>query len=399
MTRSDKNKKRRIPGLKTLSIIVASGIIAGSVAFAGCGQNSSASAQTPKFGILTSQNTAGYSVGNTEGSVAQVAESAMKSLVTVSCTSIAQMRTIWGEAAAQEYSSAGSGVIIGKDDTSLYIATNNHVIETADSVTVGFVDGTEAAATVKGTDPSTDLAVIEVPLESISQETMDAIAVATIGNSDELVLGDQVVAIGNALGYGQSVTSGYVSAFDRSLDLTYQSGDSFTSEGLIQTDASINSGNSGGGLFNMKGELIAINEAKTSGSNGVAVDNMGFAIPMSKAAPILQSLIDGTAVQHESTSGGAFLGINISEITEEASQMYNMPMGVFVSAVQEGSPAASAGIIEGDIITALDDTAVTSFDGLKAALAGKSSGDTAVITLYRTTNGVYQPVNIPVVLG
>lgn len=277
------------------------------------------------------------STATEEGSVAAVAATGLTSSVTISCTTVEQMQDLYqyfggsgfpnledifggnmfrGGASGASYSdfsdsysdsygmnpeqvisSCGTGVLIGQSEDCLYIATNNHVVSGATTLSVGFVDETAISAEVLGTDPDNDLAVVSVKIADVPQDTLNQISIATIGDSSSLVLGEQVVAIGNALGYGQSVTSGVVSAFNRDLTLSGENGGTMTSTGLIQTDASINSGNSGGGLFNMKGELIAINEAKSSSSgSGASVDNIGFAIPMEKALPILQSMIDNAAI-------------------------------------------------------------------------------------------------------
>ena len=219
----------------------------------------------------------------------------MPSVVTISTMSVEEMRSFFGGTRQYEVEGAGTGVIVGKNDSELLIATNNHVVEGASSLSVGFIDEESAAAEVKGTDVDNDLAVVSVKLSDIPDDTMNQIRIATAGDSDELQLGDQVVAIGNALGYGQSVTSGYVSALDRDLTLTDQNGTTINSTGLIQTAAAINEGNSGGALLNMNGELIGINEAKTaSSSTGTSVDNIGFAIPIDKAEKSLQQLMNLT---------------------------------------------------------------------------------------------------------
>ena len=218
------------------------------------------------------------------GGVVEVAKNAMPSVVTISTMSVEEMRSFFGGTFQYEVEGAGTGVIVGENDSELLIATNNHVVEGASSLSVGFVDESSVAGEVKGTDVNNDLAVVAVKLSDIPADTLNLIKIATIGDSDELELGQPVVAIGNALGYGQSVTTGCVSALNRSLSLTDESGTTIQSTGLIQTDAAINPGNSGGALLNMKGELIGINEAKTeSTSSGGSVDNIGFAIPIDKA--------------------------------------------------------------------------------------------------------------------
>ncbi len=358
-----------------------------------------ASVQT-STGNTTANMTSATSTSNSENSVSDVAASAIKSLVSLSTSGEMTQQGFFGQNQVYEFTAAGSGVIVAQDDDNLYIATNNHVISSANSIQATFADGSEYDAAIVGADESNDIAVVSVPLSDISEDTLNAISVATIGDSDELVLGEQVVAIGNALGYGQSVTSGYISAFDRSLSLSDSSGNTIESTGLVQTDASINSGDSGGGLFNMNGELIAINEAKSSTtSSGVTVDNMGYAIPMSKAMPIINSMIDGTFEESSSQSGSAYLGVTVSEITSEVSRMYNMPEGLYVSSVEDGSPAAEAGIQVGDIISSIDGTEVTSYDELSSELATKNVGDVASVTINRTSNGMYAQSDVQVTLG
>lgn len=377
-------------------------------------------------------NTTGKAVA---GSVSDVAATALPSLVTISCTTVEEMQSLYdyfgrngmqefgdlfgpnggffrsngysfgdstasGSSPEQTISSCGTGVIVGQSEDELLIATNNHVVAGADTLSVGFVDETAVTADVKGTDPSTDLAIVAVKIADIPQETLDQISVASIGNSDETVLGDQVVAIGNALGYGQSVTSGIVSALGRDLTLADEQGGTFTSTGLIQTDASINSGNSGGGLFNMKGELIGINEAKSSSASGQAsVDNMGFAIPTAKALPILQSLMNGEAADHEGTSSSAYLGIKCSDVSEEASQMYGLPVGVSIVEVAENSPASEFGLKTGDVITEFNGQPLSTTNELLAALGRCNAGDTVSMIIYRSNEGEYSGHEISITLG
>src|SRR5699024_8829757 len=256
------------------------------------------------------------------------------------------------------------------------IATNNHVIEEAASLSVGFIDEESVDAEVKGTDVNNDLAVVSVKLSDIPKDTMNQIKIATVGDSDELQLGDQVVAIGNALGYGQSVTSGYVSALDRDLTLTYGDGTTIESTGLIQTDAAINSGNSGGALLNMKGELIGINEAKSSGSStGASVDNIGFAIPIDKAQGSLQDMMNMETRAKVDADQASYIGIRGSDVSSEAIELYNVPAGAVVVEVVEKGPAAKAGIREGDIITELDGRTISGMTQLQQTLEYYAAGE------------------------
>ena len=330
--------------------------------------------------------------------VAQVANDAMPSLVTISTMSVQEMRSFFG---TQQFEAkgAGTGVIVGENDTELLIATNNHVIEGAQEVSIGFIDENVAEAQIKGTDAHADLAIVAVKLEDIPDETMSEIKIAVIGDSDELVLGDQVVAIGNALGVGQSVTSGYVSALDRELDLS-DGFTNFTSTGLIQTDAAINSGNSGGALLNMKGELIGINEAKSAyTSSGVTVDNVGYAIPMSKAQPILEELMNQVTREKYSEDEQGYLGVSLVNISTEFAELYGTPQGVGFAEVAEGSPADEAGAMKGDILTEFDGKTVTSVDEVLNEIQYYRQGEEVELKILRADNGEYKEMTLTVTLG
>lgn len=334
------------------------------------------------------------------GSVKEVAKNAMPSLVTISTMSVEEMQSFFGGTQQYEVEGAGTGVIVGQNDSELLIATNNHVVQGAQSLSVGFIDETSVEGQIKGTDASNDLAVVSVKLSDIPDETMSQIKIATMGDSDELELGDQVVAIGNALGYGQSVTSGYVSALDRDLSLTDNSGNTIESTGLIQTDAPINSGNSGGALLNMKGELVGINEAKSSTtSSGTTVDGIGFAIPIAKAEPILQELMELPTRTKVDESQASCLGIEGVNVTSDASEMYGMPTGVGISKVIEGGPAEAAGVKKGDVLTKLDGRSISNMDELKDALEYYAAGEQVSIVVQRSDEGEYKEVELTVTLG
>ena len=396
------NKKKAFAA-KLLAAALAVGMGGGAVSYAAINYINTLNAPSQSETVQTQEkdaNAAALSANtSSDESVASVAEKAIKSLVSISCKGQMTAQSWFGGQQTYEFSSAGSGVIIDEDDNNVYIATNAHVITDSDSIKIQFADGTEADASVVGSDTSDDIAVLSVKASDISDDTRAAISVADVGDSEGLVLGEQVVAIGNALGYGQSVTSGYISAFDRSLTLSDGSGNTIESTDLIQTDASINSGDSGGGLFNMNGELVAINEAKSSTtSSGVNVDNMGYAIPISKAMPIIQSMIDGTYTDSSSTENSVYLGVTVNEITDEVSMLYNMPDGLYITSVADGSPAQLAGLQTGDIISSIDGTSVTTFDELSSYIAGKNVGDVSTITFYRTSNGVYNEMNVQVTL-
>ena len=321
--------------------------------------------------------------GDGELTVAEVAQNAMPAMVTISTMSVEQMQSFFGGTQDYQVEGAGSGVILEINNDEVLIATNNHVINGADQVSVGFCDDSAYEANVKGSDSDNDLAVVAVKTSDLSESTLNQIKAITIGDSDQAALGDQVVVIGNALGYGESVTSGYVSALDRSLDLS-DGTTTFTSSGLIQTDAAINSGNSGGALLNMKGELIGINEAKaSSSSDNATVDNMGYAIPINKAQPILQELMSQETKEKYSDEERGYLGITITDVTSDYSQIYGIPEGVGVTSVASGSAADQAGLQKGDIITGIGGTDVSTAEELTNQLEYYKSGDQVEITYQR----------------
>lgn len=358
--------------------------------------------------------------GNQAGSVASVAESAMPAVVAITSVSIQEIPSFFGSFGfgnygVQEYSStgSGSGIIVGENNDELLIATNNHVVEGATTLSVCFIgkDVVNAeeetqnlasgngdinvedavSAKIKGTDSTNDLAVVAVQKSDIPEDTMEQIKIAQIGDSDQLVVGEQVVAIGNALGYGQSVTSGWVSALNRSVTL-----DTGTTADLIQTDAAINPGNSGGALLNMNGELIGINSAKYASNT---IEGMGYAIPISKAKPILEELMNRTTRDKVDESDAAYLGITTADLTSEAIQMYNMPAGAFVTDVDPGQAADKAGIQKGDIIVKLDGQKVSDKSDLADKLSYYAAGETITVTVARADNGEYKEQDLEITLG
>ncbi len=370
------------------------------------GSDASASESTSQKSESTSSKTTyldtsdSNSTGTDEkGTVSEVAQNCMPSLVTIASVSVVEMQNLFGQTQQYQSEGAGSGVIVGQNDTELLIATNNHVVEGATSLSVGFIDETSVEAYIKGTDSDNDLAVVAVKLESIPEDTLSQIKVATIGDSDNLVLGEEVVAIGNALGYGQSVTSGCVSALHRSMTF---SDNSYTvnQDDLIQTDAPINSGNSGGGLFNMKGELIGINEAKDSvSSSGTVVDGVGFAISISKAEPILENLMTlETKVPVDEENAG-YLGVRCADVSSDIASMYNMPEGVCFTSVLKDSPADKAGAKKGDVLIEFDSQTVKDYDDLKNLLKYCAAGDTVTAVVMRSDNGEYEEVTLEITLG
>lgn len=416
--RPDKRKKRRKAGrwTRTVASAVVFGLIAGTVSYGvntletragysvetqeqadesttGAAKLTTASGKSDSTTVKTTDVT---SADSGDMTVAQVAEDVMPSMVTISTVSVQEMQNIFGGVQQYEAQGAGTGVIIGKNDTELLIATNDHVVDGATEMSVGFSDETAVSGTTKGTDSDNDLAVVAVKLSDIPEATMDKIKIATIGDSDSLELGDQVVAIGNALGYGQSVTSGYVSALNRSINIS----ETQTSDGLIQTDAAINAGNSGGGLFNMQGELIGINEAKSSSSMGEAsVDNIGFAIPTAKAQSILTKLMNEKTRETVESDQQGFLGINCADVTGTMAQMYSMPEGICVTSVEQGSAAEKAGIQKGDIIKSFDGNEISTTEELQQLLTKYSSGETVKVVLERADNGTYKDQTVTVTLG
>lgn len=299
-----------------------------------------------------------------------------------------------------ETESAGSGFIIGKNEDELLIVTNCHVVENADTISVCFIDDQAYEADIKGTDSVNDLAVIAIPLNSISTDTMAQIKIAAIGDSDALKVGEQVVAIGNALGYGQSVTTGIVSAKNR----TINDGNSMvnTSTGdeemptYIQTDAAINPGNSGGALVNMNGEVVGINSAKMSSTE---VEGMGYAIPISRVSDIIETLMNETSRTKVEESRKSNIGISGVTVDESVSQIYGIPAGVFIADVTAGGAAEEAGIAKGDVITEFDGRTVTGVEELQEILQYYAAGETVEITLKVPDTGEYSDKTVSLTLG
>ena len=293
-----------------------------------------------------------------------------------------------GQSSSQETQSSGSGIIIGQNDTELLCVTNAHVINGADTISVCFVDGSAVEASVKGSDTDNDLAVISVKLSDISDDTKSQIKVATIGDSSSLKVGEQVVAIGNALGYGQSVTSGIVSGLNRQLD------DSNIS--MIQTDAAINPGNSGGALLNMSGEVIGINTAKAAATE---VEGMGYAISMSDAMPVIEELMTKTTREKVSDENASYLGISARDISSDMSSAYGIPEGIYVTSVASGSAAEKAGITEQSVITKFDGVSVSTVSALESRLEYYAAGETVEVTLQVNTGSGYTEKTVSVTLG
>ena len=419
-----------------VALAVIFGLVAGAV-FQGVNiaadkyrDNNSSSTQIGKTETVTGteESTDGSSTESSvksivaeSGTVAGVAQATMSSIVAITSVSVQEIPSFFGYGTRQYQSAgSGSGIIVGENDSELLIATNNHVVSGATTLTVCFAGGdvvgaeeeTQAMASgdsitdssdssvdvnnavsakIKGTDEENDLAVIAVEKSDIPEETMNEIKIAQMGSSDDLVVGEQVVAIGNALGYGQSVTSGWVSALNRTIST--EDGDT---SGLIQTDAAINPGNSGGALLNMEGEVVGINSAKLASQ----VEGMGYAIPISKAEPILEELMNReTRDKIEDTSKVGYMGIKAADLTTEAIQMYNMPAGAFLTEVTPGGAADKAGIKKGDIVVKLDGQKVSGKNDLVDKLQYYESGETVEVVIARANNGEYKEETVEVTLG
>lgn len=321
----------------------------------------------------TGKDTGSTAKGNLD--VSEIASEALPSIVSITTKSVQEVQNYFGmygmygyapQQQEQEVEGSGSGIIVGKNDDELLIATNYHVVEGADTLSVAFTDGNAVEASVKGFDEERDLAVVSVSLDDVKDDTMDAISIAKIGSSDDLKVGEQVIAIGNALGYGQSVTTGIVSAKNRRMDsdnntVTDGSDDSSDGVNLIQTDAAINPGNSGGALLNMEGEVVGINSAKLASTE---VEGMGYAIAISDVTDILQNLMNETSRDKLDDSEHGVLGIKGSSVSSEAVQMYGIPAGVFVKEVTEGGAADKAGLKANSVITEFNGKTVSSIDQL-----------------------------------
>ena len=389
-------------GVKFTAMALTFGVVA-SAAFQGTNflfnqiDGGAREEQEGRLNMADAVNTSSDASASTEegaagsSSVAAIADAAMPSLVAITNQSVQEMMNWFGQSQAYESQSSGSGIIIGQTDTELLIVTNNHVVDGAQTLSVGFIDETAAKAQVKGTDAEHDIAVISVNLSDLSADTLSQIKVIQVGSSADLQVGEQVVAIGNALGYGQSVTTGIVSALNRPVTI-----DGVTNT-LIQTDAAINPGNSGGALLNMSGQLVGINSAKYSDTT---VEGMGYAIPVDDVTDIIESLMNRTARTQKAPEGQqGFLGITGQDVTSEISEAYGMPKGVYITSVEEGSAAEKAGLQKGDIITKFDGTSVSSLSGLQELISYYSSGETVEITYSAVSDGQYTEQTAEVTLG
>lgn len=404
----DKPKKRKKGRMKKVVSFIMAGVLFGGAAggtFVGVTRLSdrylpTANSQNPTYtsigntGVLnnTSNTPASGTATNTGGvmDVSAVVEQVMPSIVAITSTTLQEYQGFFGGSQTVEIPSSGSGIIVGQNDTELLIATNNHVVADSSQLTVTFIDQNAVEAVIKGTDPDSDLAVIAVPMENISAETLAQIKVATLGDSDSAKVGQGVIAIGNALGYGQSVTVGYVSALNREMTV-----DNVTRR-LIQTDAAINPGNSGGALLNMKGEVIGINAAKYSGNS---VEGMGYAIPISNAQEILQRLMNKTTRTLVDEENQGYIGIKSVYIEESTLDSLGIPKGAFVYEIVDGSPAAASDLRAKDVITKFDDERVYSMADIQELLTYYEGGSEVTLTVQRLVDGEYVEVNIDLTLG
>ena len=419
-----KNPKNSKKLAKKIGAITLSAVLFGSVAagsfqavnyFSPVSKTTNSSSQTSKSNSSSASllKTTTTSDSSNKGSldVSDITTSAMPSIVAITNKSVQEVQDYFsqfgfrgqGQAQTQETESQGSGIIIGKNDTELLMVTNNHVVEGADTLSVCFIDNKVYEANVKGTDAENDLAVIAVPLDSISDDTMSQIAVASIGDSDSLKVGEQVVAIGNALGYGQSVTTGIVSAVNRALSNnssdtqdSNSSSDDSSSATYIQTDAAINPGNSGGALLNMNGEVIGINSAKLASTE---VEGMGYAIPISRVSDIIDNLMNQTTRTKVDSDKQGTIGIKGINVTSDVQEKYNLPEGIYVSEVTSGSAAEKAGITSGSVITKFDGKSVTDIESLQDLLQYYKAGETVELTLQVPDSDSYKEKTVSISLG
>ena len=419
-----KNPKNSKKLAKKIGAITLSAVLFGSVAagsfqavnyFSPVSKTTNSSSQTSKSNSSSASllKTTTTSDSSNKGSldVSDITTSAMPSIVAITNKSVQEVQDYFsqfgfrgqGQTQTQETESQGSGIIIGKNDTELLMVTNNHVVEGADTLSVCFIDNKVYEANVKGTDAENDLAVIAVPLDSISDDTMSQIAVASIGDSDSLKVGVQVVAIGNALGYGQSVTTGIVSAVNRALSNnssdtqdSNSSSDDSSSATYIQTDAAINPGNSGGALLNMNGEVIGINSAKLASTE---VEGMGYAIPISRVSDIIDNLMNQTTRTKVDSDKQGTIGIKGINVTSDVQEKYNLPEGIYVSEVTSGSAAEKAGITSGSVITKFDGKSVTDIESLQDLLQYYKAGETVELTLQVPDSDSYKEKTVSISLG
>lgn len=394
-------KKRRfgLNLLKCAAFAVVFGLISGGIFYAinqgdpdtsseirsvTAGQDESAA---PEQAVQTARAENAYA-----GDVSDVVENVMPSIVSITTIGLTEYYDFFGTPNQYESEGSGSGIIVADDSDVLYIATNNHVVEGATSLTVCFSDDETAEGTVKGTQPGSDLAVVTVAKKDLKDSTRETVRVASLGNSSTLRVGEPAIAIGNALGYGQSVTTGVISALDRQVTAQDNSGNSVTNT-LIQTDAAINPGNSGGALLNASGEVIGINSVKFTDTS---VEGMGYAIPISTAEPIINNLIEREVVEEAQQ---AYLGISGVDVTSSVSATYDLPEGIYIARVEPGTAAEKAGLQKGDVITAFDGHTVSTMEELKSEMSYYEAGKEVEVTYKRAEGGTYEENTVTVTLG
>ena len=386
------NKKPKKSGrgkyaAKLVASAVAFGLIAGLVMQGVTYGFSKAGIGNGATQLATTKTTSSSSSTSSED-LSGVSSNVMPSIVSITGKFETTSQSWFGQTQSSESEGVGSGIIIGKKDGKILIVTNNHVVADAKSLSVGFVDGKSASATIRGTDSDADLAVVEVDTKNMKSSTLKKIAVITLGDSSKLQTGERAIAIGNALGYGQSVTGGYISALNRQVQLTDKT------MTLIQTDAAINPGNSGGALLNSKGELIGINTVKYSSED---VEGMGYAIPINTAKPIINKLIKNEAT---SESEQAYLGVSGQTIDSSMASQFDMPSGVYVQQVIKSSPAQKAGISAGDVIVSFNGSNVSTMDGLKEKISNLKAGKKVKVVVKRQNQmGTYEKKTLTVTLG
>lgn len=324
--------------------------------------------------------------------VTQVVEAVMPACVSITNNFTQTVQDFWGQTYSQDETASGSGIIIGENEQELLIVTNNHVVDSTEQLYVQFIDGETVEAQVKGTDASADLAVVAVKLDTIANSTKQEICIARMGDSDSLKIGEPAIAIGNALGYGQSVTTGVISALNRKID----SSNSEEGTSLIQTDAAINPGNSGGALLNMRGEVIGINSNKIGGSS---IEGMGYAIPISTARPIIEDLMERQTRTKYSEEERGYLGISCINVTSDLSENFSMPQGIFVAQVYSGTGAEAAGLVRGNIVVAFDGVTVQNQEELTKQMQYYKAGESVEITIMVNSANGYQQKNVTVTLS
>lgn len=382
-------------GVVSSAVFLTSNIVGGRIlGLSGVSDSSSASSDKVNGGTSLSKSS---SVVTSD--VSDVVEEVMPSIVSITSMSVEEVQGFFGGTYQKKSAGAGTGIIIGENDSELLIVTNNHVVENSDTLTVTFIDETSVEANIKGADADYDIAVIAVPAGSIQPETLGALKVATLGDSTELKVGEPAIAIGNALGYGQSVTTGVISALDRSVAATdSRTGQTIeNSVNLIQTDAAINEGNSGGALVNVNGEVVGINSAKLIGDN---VEGIGYAIPISDVSDLIRGLMNQETKEKVDEDNRGMIGIIGISVSDAFSQQIDLPAGVYVTEVTEGGGADKAGMTKGCIITAINGSSVDSMDALQEQLQYYAKGETVTLTIQiPQTNGEYEEQTVDVRLS